>query len=201
MGGDPHYSIKYIHYTILINNSMQTGYYNNNKTFLEWWWFFCSLILITFISWKLEVFEAIWSADQTKLSFIILSLFTVMSLYCGRQAWVLSKIQKENLPLDPSFKSRYEFGWFASEICLTLGLIGTVSGFILMLYGVFADLNVNDTDSVQQSLKNMSFGMSTALYTTLVGLIAGLVLKLQYFRLEVHFDNYVKLKTNEKRTI
>ena len=110
MGGDPHYSINYTHYNILINNSMQTGYYNNNKTFLEWWWFFCSLILITFISWKLEVFEAIWTADQTKLSFIILSLFTIMSLYCGRQAWVLSKIQKENLPLDSSFKSRYEFG-------------------------------------------------------------------------------------------
>ena len=32
MGGDPHYSINYTHYNILINNSMQTGYYNNNKT-------------------------------------------------------------------------------------------------------------------------------------------------------------------------
>ena len=105
------------------------------------------------------------------------------------------------MPLDSSFKSKYEFGWFASEICLTLGLIGTVSGFILMLYGVFSDLNVNDTESVQQSLKNMSLGMSTALYTTLVGLTAGLVLKLEYFRLEVHFDNYVKLKENEKNKI
>ena len=70
-----------------------------------------------------------------------------------------------------------------------------------MLYGVFSDLNVNDTESVQQSLKNMSLGMSTALYTTLVGLTAGLVLKLEYFRLEVHFDNYVKLKANETRKI
>ena len=70
-----------------------------------------------------------------------------------------------------------------------------------MLYGVFSDLNVNDTESVQQSLKNMSLGMSTALYTTLVGLTAGLVLKLEYFRLEVHFDNYVKLKENEKNKI
>ena len=174
---------------------------NNYNTFLEWWWFFCSLILITFICYTLGVFEAIWTADQTKISFMILSLFTVMSLYCGRQAWILSKIQNNNLPLDPSLKSRYEFGWFASEICLTLGLIGTVSGFILMLYGVFSDLNVNDTESVQQSLKNMSLGMSTALYTTLVGLTAGLVLKLEYFRLEVHFDNYVKLKENEKNKI
>ena len=70
-----------------------------------------------------------------------------------------------------------------------------------MLYGVFSDLNVNDTESVQQSLKNMSLGMSTALYTTLVGLTGGLVLKLEYFRLEVHFDNYIKLKENEKNKI
>ena len=98
-------------------------------------------------------------------------------------------------------KHRYEAGWFTSEICLTLGLIGTVSGFILMLYGAFSEINISDTVSIQESLKKMSLGMSTALYTTLVGLLTSLVLKIQYFRLEVHFENYLKLKANETRTI
>lgn len=174
---------------------------SQNKTFLEWWWFFCTTILATFILHTMDVFHAIWNVDQTKISFVILALFIVMTLYCGRQAWILSNIQKNNLPLDPQIKHRYEAGWFTSEICLTLGLIGTVSGFILMLYGAFADINVSDTVSIQESLKKMSLGMSTALYTTLVGLLTSLVLKIQYFRLEVHFENYLKLKANETRTI
>ena len=88
-----------------------------------------------------------------------------------------------------------------SEVCLTMGLIGTVSGFILMLYGAFADLNISDTSSVQQSLMNMSLGMSTALYTTLIGLVTSLLLKIQFFRLEIHFENYLKIKNNEKRPL
>ena len=82
-----------------------------------------------------------------------------------------------------------------------MGLIGTVSGFILMLYGAFADLNIADTTSVQQSLMNMSLGMSTALYTTLIGLVSSLLLKIQYFRLELHFENYLRIKNNEKRSL
>ena len=76
-----------------------------------------------------------------------------------------------------------------------------MSGFILMLYGAFADLNISDTSSVQQSLMNMSLGMSTALYTTLIGLVTSLLLKIQFFRLEIHFENYLKIKNNEKRTL
>jgi hypothetical protein len=70
-----------------------------------------------------------------------------------------------------------------------------------MLYGAFADLNISDTSSVQQSLMNMSLGMSTALYTTLIGLVTSLLLKIQFFRLEIHFENYLKIKNNEKRTL
>ena len=69
------------------------------------------------------------------------------------------------------------------------------------LYGAFADLNIADTTSVQQSLMNMSLGMSTALYTTLIGLVSSLLLKIQYFRLELHFENYLRIKNNEKRSL
>ena len=37
----------------------------------------------------------------------------------------------------------------------------------------------------------MSLGMSTALYTTLVGLICSTLLKLQFFRLNVYLENYL----------
>jgi len=139
----------------------------------------------------------IWNADQTKISWIILALFGAVSGFCGREAWKLSKLKRYNRDADPMMKAKYETGWFASEICLTLGLIGTVSGFILMLYGAFTDLNISDPHSVQESLGKMSVGMSTALYTTLVGLITSVLLKLQFFRLEMHLDTYIKQRAIE----
>ena len=180
---------------------MNRSIFSKYNIFLEWWWFFCSLILVFFVLGTINLYEIVWNADQTKISYGILALFGAVSVFCGREAWKLSKLKRDNLDAEPSLKTKYETGWFASEICLTLGLIGTVSGFILMLVGAFADLNISDPDSVQQSLQNMSLGMSTALYTTLVGLLASVILKVQFFRLESHFDNFVKEKKDEKRSI
>jgi cytochrome b561 len=176
-----------------MNRSIFTKY----NIFLEWWWFFCSLILIFFVLGTVNLYELVWNADQTKISYGILVLFGAVSIFCGREAWKLSKLKRDNLDAEPSLKTKYETGWFASEICLTLGLIGTVSGFILMLYGAFSDLNISDPNSVQESLGKMSIGMSTALYTTLVGLICSVLLKLQFFRLEMHLDTYIKQRAIE----
>jgi len=171
---------------------MNRSIFSKYNIFLEWWWFFCSLILIFFVLGTVNLYEIVWNADQTKISYVILALFGAVSGFCGREAWKLSKLKRDNLDAEPSLKARYETGWFASEICLTLGLIGTVSGFILMLYGAFSDLNISDPHSVQESLGKMSVGMSTALYTTLVGLICSVLLKIQFFRLEIHLDTYIK---------
>ena len=75
-------------------------------------------------------------------------------------------------------------GWFIAESCLVLGLIGTVTGFILMLGTAFTELDVTNITSVQNALIKMSLGMSTALYTTLVGLISSLVIKIQFVTIE-----------------
>jgi len=175
--------------------------FSQYNIFLEWWWFFCAMVLAVFVAGTFNIFEIIWIADQTKISFAILTLFTAMSLLCGYESWKLNQIRIKNYQIDANHQKRYETGWFTSEICLTLGLIGTVSGFILMLVGAFVDLNISDPNSVSESLKKMSLGMSTALYTTLVGLLCSVVLKVQFFRLEMHFDKFIKERNNEKRTL
>ena len=67
---------------------------------------------------------------------------------------------------------------------MVLGLIGTVTGFILMLGTAFTELDVTNIASVQNALIKMSLGMSTALYTTLVGLISSLIIKIQLVAIE-----------------
>ena len=49
---------------------------------------------------------------------------------------------------------------------LALGAIGTFAGFILMLGSSFEGLDVENIESLKQTLTDMAIGMSTVLYTT-----------------------------------
>ena len=80
-----------------------------------------------------------------------------------------------------------EVGWFASDFCLSIGMIGTVIGFIMMLSGL-AQVDVSDINTVQGLIKNLGSGMSTALYSTLTGLVCSSLLKVQYFNLNQAID-------------
>ena len=86
-------------------------------------------------------------------------------------------------------KSGLNTSWFISEILLSLGMIGTVAGFILMLGDTFGSIDTANQDSLKDALSNMALGMSTALYTTLVGLILSQALKIQLVNLESGEDN------------
>ncbi len=158
--------------------------------FLKWWWFFSLLIVATIGLFLFDVHTTLWIQDKTKLSFFILAIFYGMTVHCGYESWLLSKLANKELDEIKNVDIRHETGWFASDVLLTMGLIGTVAGFILMLAGAFHGINISDVSSVQQALANMAVGMSTALYTTLTGLITSTLLKFQYFRLQQDLERY-----------
>ncbi len=74
-------------------------------------------------------------------------------------------------------------GFFIAETMLRLGLLGTVIGFIFML-APLANVQSIDVGQMREILASMSGGMAVALYTTLCGLIGGILLKLEYFFLD-----------------
>jgi flagellar motor component MotA len=84
---------------------------------------------------------------------------------------------------------RQESAWFVSDMLLTIGMIGTVLGFIYMLGASFGEIRMDDVESVRSALVKMGAGMSTALYTTAAGLICSLILKLQLFLLGQEIDH------------
>lgn len=95
--------------------------------------------------------------------------------------------------LSNEVKGGQEVGWYVSDIMIRLGLLGTIIGFILMLGSV---LNVSaqpSVESVRAILLDMSSGMATALYTTLAGLIASLMLSIQYYLVDRGADRILEL--------
>ena len=63
-------------------------------------------------------------------------------------------------------------------------MIGTVSGFIIVLNSAFGSIDVSNIATLQKALSSMATGMSTALWTTLTGLVCSLSLKIQLVNLE-----------------
>ncbi|MBI4695470.1 MAG: MotA/TolQ/ExbB proton channel family protein [Gammaproteobacteria bacterium] len=88
-------------------------------------------------------------------------------------------------------RSANDFGWFYIDVMLKVGFLGTLVGFILML-GSIADTATLDATTMQKVLKQMSIGMSTALYTTLASLVGGILLGIPYQLLERALDRLVE---------
>jgi len=165
-----------------------------HRLFLQWWFVFTLLILGGMVTAGLGGIQLIYQHDVSMLSFLILAILGGMSLCCGAITFLVSRSASQGEKIQGAEYKRLltweEAGWFASDICLTLGMIGTVVGFILMLVGGFEKIDASNVESMQKSLGQMATGMSTALYTTLVGLIASTVLKLQYFNLSQGLSHF-----------
>ena len=85
--------------------------------------------------------SAMWDKDATKLSFLLLTIFSVMSGWCGYKTWTLSRFLDSGETEDylvEKIEHLMEVGWFTSDLCLSIGMIGTVIGFIMMLSGLQA---------------------------------------------------------------
>src|SRR3984893_12850561 len=85
--------------------------------------------------------------------------------------------------LADKLRSPMQFGAFAGDALLKLGLLGTIVGFILILFPIAALENF-DPASMKSSMKVMSGGMAVAMYTTLAGLVGSILVKAQYYILD-----------------
>ena len=147
------------------------------KSVLKWWLIFCITLLGMCACVYFNIHKDLYAADVTRLSFLIISIFICTSV------WIGSKTYKVGIRQDYDQKS--DVGWFVSESCLALGMVGTVTGFLIMLGTAFENVDVTNAATLQQALSDMATGMSTALWTTLVGLVSSLIIKVQLVNLEV----------------
>jgi hypothetical protein len=168
--------------------------------FLRWWLLAMLIATGATVCYQFNVFHTLWDMDNTKLSFVIIGLFTGVSLWVGGATWRAGSLMRL-LKIPARSLKRVEYvedtAWFMSDVVLTLGMIGTVCGFILMLMSGFEGIDASDPKTLQVMLAKMSAGMSTALFTTLAGLVASVLLKLQSFNLTQGLDRMRKSHLHE----
>ncbi|MFK7858335.1 MAG: MotA/TolQ/ExbB proton channel family protein [Granulosicoccus sp.] len=149
--------------------------------------------LLSAAAWEGYV-EKIVSADQTRLSVAIFIVFMVGFLISCWRAWQINReiddlsqgISKSSLILTTSIGSlrlkltqRIASVRHIANTLVLLGLIGTVLGFIIALSGVDPD-TASDVNSIAPMVTVLIQGMSTALYTTLIGSVLNVWLTANY---------------------
>ncbi len=155
---------------------------------LRWWLFFAIASLGTVALYLSGVMQKVNQADVTKISFLIYAVFTIFTIRTGLDTYHLCREDKVTKRHISKYYKKSDIGWFVSDTLLTLGMIGTVAGFIYMLDSSFSKMDPQNVISMQGVLAKMGVGMSTALYTTAAGLVCSLLLKLQMYNLTHYLD-------------
>lgn len=162
------------------------------KPFLRWFLLATLMSVGAYFAHRFEFFEKLKENDFTHLGFTIIGIFGLTSLIAGWRtrkvaSWVFRKgdyyTAKGELINKAHVAETTGIVWFASAICTSLGMIGTVWGFIEAFKG-FVNLDSNDTAAVQATMTHLTTGVNAALYTTFVGLVCALLLKLQAYHLD-----------------
>jgi len=145
-----------------------------NKRFLVWWLVVVMQLVGLGVATYYGAIPFLLEHDITKLSFAVILMWSVATVIIGYR----------------SYKGRNDFEtpWFIGESCMTVGMIGTVIGFMLMLGSSFTEIDPNNVESMKRVIIDMAAGMSTALLTTFCGLVASLFVKVQIILQEQEYN-------------
>jgi len=131
------------------------------KDFLYWWLIVCVVGASSYITHTMGWLVPLYTNDITYITFLI----TVVTILTTASLGYKFKMSDAN---------SVDVEWFVSDVVLTLGMLGTIIGFMIMLQGTFS---------------SMSQGLFTALNTTLLGLVSSIILKVQLILYENVKDN------------
>ena len=149
--------------------------------FFRWWLFVCLLSIGAYFGIHFDIFSTIFNTDKTYLSSVILLLFTGSTLLTGYRTWLFN------------YRKTYtdtKVGWFCGEVMFALGMIGTLIGFVLVFGDALAHIDLEDQANKAKIIADMGIGISTAIYTTLAGLVCTILLWIQLINLEYGFDHH-----------
>ena len=156
------------------------------KTLPRWWLITVITLSGAFPLWQYGVFSDIYNADVTGIHLVIYSVFLLATVLTGFAAWRtnLSGTRGQTGHFNKTTQKIVDVCWFCSETMMTLGLIGTIAGMIYLFSMIFGDIDPSSPESLKEALGHMARGLSTAMYTTICGMIGALIIKVQLMNIE-----------------
>jgi len=145
--------------------------------FWKWWTGIVLLGLVGgFVQYQYSLFGFIYDKDPTRITLIIGLIFMLTTIKIGMESW------RQQFTYDNT--SRTDLLWFSSDVVMSIGMVGTLIGFLLVLTTTFTDIDTASPSAMKAVIGTLASGMGIALMTTLVGLIASIILKFQLVMLE-----------------
>jgi hypothetical protein len=161
-----------------------------NIPLLRWFALACTITAGLVVGISAGGLRFLWGADATHITLGMLLLFVIVTLFIGRLTAIRPKaLANTHATYNTASLTRVvDACWFAAELEMGLGILVTVSGFLIAFSHGFAQLNLADTDAARALVAQMASGLSTALVGTLVGIASSMLLKLQLVNLETYKD-------------
>ena len=157
-----------------------------NYMMLRWWAMFCSMLLACGIIQYKGLFAALWIADPSGISAITMTLFAILTGFIGILTYRLSGQHPGTVEFNENM-AYLQACWYASELLMALGLIGTLVGFSLMLGKSLTSVLAGGAGSASAGIIAMASKMSLAVVATLTGVITSHLIKIQLTNIEVSF--------------
>ena len=135
--------------------------------FWRWW----TVSIVGFLAVAVGEFffglhEFLVEHDKTYITFLIGAIATVFS----GAIFLNYKRYKTSVP---------DMLWFMTDAVVTLGMIGTLIGFYIVLTQGLPMVDPNNIETAKEAISVIGQGMGTALITTLAGITASVWMKLQ----------------------
>lgn len=138
------------------------------QSFLRWWAFFCIQGFALGVAYHFNLFNLILASDPTYLSFVILGIHLLFSLYVGKLAFAQT----------PPSDNNWLYFWI-DRGAPGLGLLGLVVGIIIIFGPAFDGLNPSDSASIAAVIKSIGQGVGTKLFATAMGVVSSLLTEFQ----------------------
>ena len=145
--------------------------------FWKWWTSVVVLALsLAFMQYNIDMFGFVYENDPTRITMLIAAIFILSTIKVGFESW------KRQFTYD----SNNELGmiWFVSDAVMSIGMIGTLVGFIIVLTTTFTDIDTTSAQAMKEVISKLAQGMGIALLTALTGLVTSVILKLQLVMLD-----------------
>lgn len=151
------------------------------KSTITWWLIFWVQVLGFSVAAFMGMGQKLLAVDPTYISSLIVLVLWGTTFWLG---WVTRR--REN---GSPMTSEIETGYFISQHCISLGLIGTIIGMMLVIDASLGSLGTVAVAEMPKIISKLGVGIGTKLVTTLCGLISCLLLQIQLRNAELAGDH------------